>query len=107
MMAILLRVMANEERDVTLRFLCCLYAKSRNNNDIRINGMEPRDIYDQLELEAVTREDIIAPRVRRLVETCVQNGYITPPDDIGRIRMTRFGEEFCYTGCSGIPICRD
>jgi hypothetical protein len=96
-----------DENYTFLRFLCCLYTKSRNDNDVRINGMTPRDIYDRLELEATIGIDLINWRVQMLVTNCLRNGHIARPGKTGRIIMTASGNEFCSTRCGGIPICRD
>jgi hypothetical protein len=47
-----------EEQIATRNFLCYLYWESRNRPEVRENGMIPRDVYDQLRMEAVTGEDL-------------------------------------------------
>jgi hypothetical protein len=97
---------------MTRRFLCCLYQRSGNNNDINRDGMLPREIYNLLE-PPDEGEGLVNQKVRRLVNNCQEKGYIEPGDN-DRIKMTALGrrqceslDEYGHSYCSGLPSYND
>ncbi|MGC1932034.1 MAG: hypothetical protein WA667_23935 [Candidatus Nitrosopolaris sp.] len=94
---------SDEEQEATRKFLCCLYLKSRKprGREVREN-VTPRDIYDQLEMEAVTREDLKNQRVERLVTKNLKIHYITY-GSTGRVKMTDLGNNYGYSKCDVAP----
>jgi hypothetical protein len=96
------------EYEIRRRFLCCLYQRSRDDNDMKHNGMVPSDIYNRIG-PPPEKEERVNRKVQWLVDYCREKGFIEPGNN-GRVKITDLGREHCNSQdkygrayCSGLP----
>ena len=91
------------ESDMTDRFLYVLYYQDRNRNEVRINGMNPFDIWHRLHYNAYDQL-IVSMILNRLISNNKDRGFISYNSERRTVLLTEAGRHWGEVNCGKIVV---
>lgn len=84
---------------MTDRFVCVIYYRERNSNDVLQNGMDPFEIWNTLRYSAFD-EKVVPTIVNRLIFNNENRKFVNYNRNTRRILLTNIGREWATSNCS-------
>jgi hypothetical protein len=86
------------EKDMSKKFFCILYRRDRNNLEIRDQGMDPFEIWQEIDYRAF-HENVVPVIIDKLISNNMHLDLLTFNIDTKKVKMTEFGRQ------QGILFC--
>jgi hypothetical protein len=89
------------EKDMTIKFVCILYFKDRNDPKVVNEGMDPFEIWDILDYKAF-HENVVPVILDKLISNSIKRGYIEFNYATKKVVLTQKGRDWGGHSCQSV-----